>query len=158
MVASDYVFLLLSLSLSVNANAECEATFSKNISDRKSFFFTSCDLMENTVSLDLENILSNVSCVKRVHIRNNQREVLFDNPSKDITVKDAFETNCTREAALKITIEDRLGKRLSLMTTVKPFDCFRNGTLAFKVGQNEKVSSFLKKNNRFGDIFCCWHN
>ena len=141
MVASDYVFLLLSLSLSVNANAQCEATFSKNISDWKSFSFTTCDLMENTVSLDLEKILSDVSCVKRVHIRNNQREVLFDNPSKDITVKDAFETNCTREAALKITIEDRLGKRLSLMRTVNPLDCLKNGTLAFKVGPSEKVSS-----------------
>ena len=98
MVASDYVFLLLSLSLSVNANAQCEATFLKNISDWKSFSFTSCDLMENTVSLDLEKILSDVSCVKRVHIRNNRREVLFDNPSKDTAVKDAIETNCTRDA------------------------------------------------------------
>ena len=141
MVGSVYWILLHLLSLSVNANAKCDVTFSKNISDWKSFSFTSCDLMENTVSFDLEKILSDVSCVKRVHIRNNQREVLFDNPSKDITVKDAFETNCTREAALKITIEDRLGKRLSLMTTVKPLDCLKNGTLAFKVGPSEKVSS-----------------
>ena len=96
--------------------------------------------MEDFISIDLTKLLPDLSCFKHVNVQTNQREVSMSNPSNDIiAITNVFETNCTREETLKITFEDLLGRRLSLNRTFDHVDCFRNETLAFKVGPNKKV-------------------
>ena len=95
--------------------------------------------MEDIVSIDLKKLLSDVSCIKRVNVQTNLREVNISNPSNVITIPNVFETNCTRNEMLRITVEDLLGRRLSLNRTFDPVDCFQDETLAFKVGPSDKV-------------------
>ena len=137
--------LLLALVASVNAYCNLDWLASKRLSEwqsalNPSTFSTSCDLIEDEIGIDLTKLLPDVSCFKHVNVQTNQREVSMSNPSNDIiTITNVFETNCTQNETLKITFEDLLGRRLSLNRTFDPIDCFRNGTMVFKVGSNEKV-------------------
>ena len=152
MIFCQSISSLLLLAFAVSVNAECGLNWlaAKNLSDwqmasDQSTSFTSCDLLEDTVSIDLKKLLSDVSCIKRVNVQTNQREVESSNPSDVIVVRNVFEANCTQDDMLRITVEDLSGRRLSLKTTFDPVDCFRDETLAFKVEQSEKVINLLSR-------------
>ena len=144
MIFSQSLLKMFLLTLAVNAECDVNWLSAQNLSDwqavsDQSKTFASCDLSEDTVSFDLKQLLPDVTCIKRVHVQTNQKEVSINNPSDSITIEDVFEPNCTREETVKITVEDLQGRRLALNRTFDPVDCFGNESVTFRVGPKEKV-------------------